>query len=182
MRGPRLRGAGAAARLTRHAPPRRWVWESAADGAFSIAEDTQGEPLGRGTQINIFLKEEAQEYADEAKLKELVQRYSEFINFPIYLHTEKSVTKQVPVEEEEEEASAEDVAADGDAEDDDEEEEAPATRSVTETVRDWELLNDNKAIWLRKPADVTKEEYEKFYTAISKVRAAAQRPGSLAAA
>lgn len=34
----------------------RYIWESGADGAFAISEDTEGEPLGRGTQINIYLK------------------------------------------------------------------------------------------------------------------------------
>jgi HSP90 family molecular chaperone len=35
---------------------RRYIWESGADGAFAISEDTEGAPLGRGTQINIYLK------------------------------------------------------------------------------------------------------------------------------
>ena len=34
----------------------RYVWESDAGGKFAISEDTEGEPLGRGTQIKIFLK------------------------------------------------------------------------------------------------------------------------------
>lgn len=34
----------------------RYVWESDAGGKFAISEDTTGEPLGRGTQIKIFLK------------------------------------------------------------------------------------------------------------------------------
>lgn len=41
-----------------------------------------------------------QEYTDQAKLKELVTKYSEFINYPIYLWTSKEV--DVPVEEDEE--------------------------------------------------------------------------------
>jgi HSP90 family molecular chaperone len=61
------------------------VWSSAADGTFTIKEDTEGESIGRGTLIKVHLKPEALEYAEEAKLKELIQKYSEFINFPIYL-------------------------------------------------------------------------------------------------
>ena len=38
-----------------------------------------------------LLQEEAQEYADETKLRELVGKYSEFINFPIYLWGSKEV-------------------------------------------------------------------------------------------
>lgn len=37
-------------------PFHRHIWESGADGAFAISEDTEGKPLGRGTQINIYLK------------------------------------------------------------------------------------------------------------------------------
>lgn len=66
-------------------PATRYIWESSADGNFAISEDADGEPLGRGTELRIFLKEECQEYLDEAKLQELVGKYSEFINFPIYL-------------------------------------------------------------------------------------------------
>lgn len=47
----------------------RYVWESKADGAFAISEDTWNEPLGRGTEIRLHLKEEAGEYVEEYKLK-----------------------------------------------------------------------------------------------------------------
>ena len=72
------------------------IWESKAGGEFVITEDAGGEVSGegdleRGTMIRIHLKEENLEYAQEAKLKELVQKYSEFINFPIYLLTSKQV-------------------------------------------------------------------------------------------
>ena len=46
------------------------------------------------------MQEETQEYATEAKLRELVKRYSEFINFPIYLYESKEI--DVPLEDEEE--------------------------------------------------------------------------------
>lgn len=47
----------------------RYVWESKAVGAFAISEDEWNEPLGRGTEIRLHLKDEAQEYLDEHKLK-----------------------------------------------------------------------------------------------------------------
>lgn len=46
----------------------RYVWESKADGAFAISEDTWNEPLGRGTEIKLHLREEAGEYLEESKL------------------------------------------------------------------------------------------------------------------
>ena len=45
------------------------MWASKADGNFEVYEDTEAEPLGRGTEIRIHLKEEAGEYLSETKLK-----------------------------------------------------------------------------------------------------------------
>ena len=56
-----------------------------------------------------------------------------------------------------------------DEEEDEEEEDKPKTKTVKETVWDWDLLNDNKALWLRSPSDVTDEEYLNFYKALAKV-------------
>jgi heat shock protein beta len=158
---------------------KQWIWESKADGNFAISEDTEGEALDRGTKINIYLKDDCVEYIEEDKLKELVTKYSEFINFPIYLYASKEVSKEVPVEDEEEyeEEEEEEEETEGDSdeevdvEDEDEEEEEddePTTKTVKETVWDWELLNDTKAIWLRSSSEVEEEDYHKFYKAITK--------------
>ena len=40
---------------------------------------------------------------------------------------------------------------------------------MKETVWDWDLLNENKALWLRSPSDVSEEEYLNFYKALAKV-------------
>ena len=80
----------------------RLIWESAADASFTIAEDKDGEPLGRGTMITLTLKEDAQEFLDESKLKEVVTKYSEFINYPIKLYVSKDVRETVEVDDEEE--------------------------------------------------------------------------------
>jgi len=160
----------------------QYIWESKADGNFAVSEDKDGEDLGRGTQINIYLKDDAAEYAEEDKLKELVARYSEFINFPIYLYDSHEVSKEVPVEDEEYEDEGEESDSeaeedeeeseddeDEDVEDEDEEaEDEPQTKTVKETVWEWKLLNDNKALWLRSAGDVEEEEYNKFYKALSK--------------
>ena len=52
------------------------------------------------------MQEEAQEYKEESKLRELVAQYSEFINFPIYLWTTKETEVEVPDEEAEAAAAA----------------------------------------------------------------------------
>lgn len=61
------------------------------------------------------------------------------------------------------------LPADEDEGDADDKEPKPKTKK--ETQWGWELLNDNKAIWLRSANDVEDEEYDKFYQAISKVMA-----------
>lgn len=159
---------------TKHASDEQWVWESAASGHYAISRD-EGEPLGRGTQISIHVKEEASEYLEESKIRELIETYSEFIDFPISLLTEKTVEKEVPVEDETDEKVPEKKEG-GDDDDDEkvvdveeeEEETKPKTKKVTETVKEWEVLNDSKALWLRTPGNVTDEEYEGFYKALSK--------------
>ena len=42
------------------------------------------------------------------------------------------------------------------------------TRSITKWRWDYELINENKPIWLRDKKDITKEEYFKFYKALTK--------------
>lgn len=81
--------------VTKHNNDSQWVWESRASGDYALSADEDGPQLGRGTQINIHLKPSCEEYARPDKLRELVQRYSEFISFPISLQVEKTVTKEV---------------------------------------------------------------------------------------
>jgi len=160
----------------------QWVWESQADRTYTVVEDPRGNTLGRGTSVTLHLKEDADSYMSEAELTKLVGRYSEFINFPIYLDSVTTVTREEPIEEEETEdvAGDEDTEATGEEDDDDMiagddedgEDEKPKTRTVTEEVQEWKLLNDQKAIWTRPASDITDEEYDSFYKSLSKDYAA----------
>ncbi|XP_052201566.1 endoplasmin homolog [Diospyros lotus] len=159
--------------ISKHNDDKQYVWESKADGAFAISEDTWNEPLGRGTEIKLHLREEAGEYLEESKLKELVKKYSEFINFPIYLWASKEVDVEVPADEadssdDEAESSASEEEKEDEEKDEDEGEKKPKTKTIKETTYEWELLNDVKAIWLRNPKEVTDEEYTKFYHSLAK--------------
>ncbi len=42
--------------VSKHNDDKQWLWESNADGNFAVSEDTDGEPLGRGTLIKIHIK------------------------------------------------------------------------------------------------------------------------------
>ena len=74
------------------------IWESDSS-YFQVSVDPRGNTLGRGTTISLHLKEEAQEFLEESKLKEIIRKYSQFINFNIYLWTSKTVSEEVPDEE-----------------------------------------------------------------------------------
>jgi heat shock protein 90kDa beta len=92
------------------------IWRSTLGSgtAFSIAKDPRGNTLGRGTQLTLVLKDDAHEYLEPKRLRELVHKYSEFINFPIYLYESHTEERQVPVEKDDE-ADAADADADTDA-------------------------------------------------------------------
>jgi len=151
---------------SKHNSDDQYVWESTADSTFSVELDPQGNTLGRGSEITLFLKEDALEYANQDRVEGLVKRYSEFITFPIFLH--KSKTETVAEEEEEEDDEEDDEEEDDDLKtsDDEEEEESPKTKEVTSWV--WEQVNTQKAIWTRSENDINDSEYEAFYQAISK--------------
>jgi len=139
------------------------VWESAAGGSFTI-KPVPDCTLTRGTRIVLSLKEDMQEFLEERRLKDLVKKHSEFIGFPIRLHTEKETEKEVTDDEEEEEgddekAKVEDV--------DEEAEKTKKTKKVKSVTKAWDHLNEQKPIWMRKPEDITNEEYASFYKSLS---------------
>jgi molecular chaperone HtpG len=147
----------------------QYIWESAAGGSFTVRKDTEGEKLGRGTKLQLVLKEDQQEYLEERRLKDLIKKHSEFINYPISLLVEKTQDKEVSDDEEEEKAED---APEGDApkieevtEEDEKKEKKKKT--IKEVTTEWDLLNKQKPIWTRKPEDITTEEYGAFYKSIT---------------
>merc|ERR1712003_93121 len=154
----------------------QYVWESAAGGSFTVQKDTElvhGE-VKRGTKVICYLKEDQSEFLEERRLKDLVKKHSEFIGFPIELYVEKSKEKEVTDSDEEEEEKEKEEEKEGDEpkiEEVDEEKEKEAkkkkTKKVKEVSHEWEQLNKNKPLWMRKSEDVTNEEYASFYKSLS---------------
>ncbi|XP_049275648.1 endoplasmin isoform X1 [Rhipicephalus sanguineus] len=138
------------------------VWESDS-GEFTVVKDPRGNTLGRGTQVTLQLKEEARDFLELDTLKKLIEKYSQFINFNIYLWTSKTETVEEPVEE-----TKPDVEEKDEDKVEEEEDDEPKTKKVEKTTWDWELINSAKPIWTRKPAEIEDNEYEEFYKAITK--------------
>lgn len=139
----------------------QWVWESNADGTYKTYEDPRETKIQRGTEIMIELKQDAEQYTEFDTVKKIVQKYSEFIDFPIYIQkcTTEKVKKSKDEKKDEEEEKSEDEKAEDKKEDEEEEE-------ITKC--DWEHINEQKPIWLRNPSDVSEDDYNNFYKAISK--------------
>jgi len=136
---------------------KQWVWESTGDGTFYLYEDERGNTLGRGTELTLELKKDADEYLEHEKIKETIHRYSEFIHFPIYLQTTKF--ERVPKKSEDKPTEDGEVADESEKKEE-EFEDVPTTA--------WSLVNENKPIWTRKVEEVTEDEYNKFYKALTK--------------
>ena len=67
------------------------IWTSTADAKFFVTKDPRGDTLGRGTRVTLHLKDDAAEFLEQEKIKNLVKKYSEFINYPIKLYLSKDV-------------------------------------------------------------------------------------------
>ena len=170
---------------SKHNDDKQYIWESTAESDFTVIEDPRGNTLGRGTVITLHLKPEATDYLKEETLRSLVKKYSEFINFPIYIRTTKTETIEVPLDSEEQgkdvtpededdevpqeqEEGVEEIA-EGEEEGEVQEDgtvirKAPRkTKLIEKTSSEFELINESKPIWLRSPEDVTEKQYNEFY-------------------
>merc|ERR1712139_103387 len=122
---------------------------------------------GRGTRVTLHLKEDAHEYLNEQKLKEVAKKFSQFIPFPIYVKVKKEVDADAEEDDDDDDDKEDEDKDDVETKDDDEKEEEKKT-AQKKTVYEWEQVNTQKAIWLRAKEDVTEEEYNEFYKGISK--------------
>lgn len=130
-----------------------FVWESQAGGTFSITPWESD--FEQGTRIVLHLKDDQTEFSNPDKIKEIIKKHSEFITYPIYIEKEVNV----PVEKDQSD----------DKEEEDEEVADVSDKPETEMIKklEWEQINVQKPIWIRKPDEVTNDDYASFYKTLT---------------
>ena len=114
-------------------------WISGGTGDFEVA---QIDKASRGTDIILHLRDDAFEYLEAHKVKQIINKYSDHISLPIEMQ------KEIWQQEE---------AAEG-------EEAKPGQYVKTD---EWEAINSASALWTRNKSEVTEEQYVEFYKNLS---------------
>jgi len=126
-------------------------WES--DGGLTY-EMSEGNKLERGTTITLYLADDSLEFANEFRVKEVINKYCSFMPIEIYYINEDKAKEQAKDE----------VVAEAKAEEDELIGDAPE-EAKTEEKKDDEPkpLNDIHPLWTKSPADCKDEDYIDFY-------------------
>jgi molecular chaperone HtpG len=109
-------------------------WESAGEDEFTISESSRDRA---GTTITLYLKDDAEEFADSWRVRSVIKKYSDHISVPVMM--------------------PEPPAPAGDDE--------GATDVLAEP--EWQAVNEAKALWTRSRSEISDEEYQAFYKHIS---------------
>ncbi|NNH87411.1 molecular chaperone HtpG [Acinetobacter terrae] len=115
----------------------RWISEGTGD--FEVEQITKA---SRGTDIILHLRDNALEYLESYKVKQIINKYSDHISLPIEMQ------KEVWQQEE---------AAEG---------EEPKAGQMVKTD-EWEAINSASALWTRNKNEITDEQYIEFYKNLS---------------
>ncbi len=110
-------------------------WISGGTGDFEVESITRA---ARGTSVILHLRDDAEEFLNAWKLKQVIGKYSDHISLPILM--EKEEWKESEKEGE------------------------PGAMAKT---GEWETVNKASALWTRPKKDITDEQYQDFYKAIS---------------
>ena len=115
------------------------IWESTGDGSYTIEECDKEL---RGTDVILNLKEDLRDYLDEWRIRSIVKKYSDYVQYPICM----DIIREEPAK-----------GVDGKV--------IEGGGTIEKTTE--ETLNSMKAIWTRPKSEVTDEEYEEFYKHVS---------------
>lgn len=111
-------------------------WISGGTGEFDVEQISKA---GRGTDVILHLRDDALDYLEAWKVKQIVNKYSDHISLPIQMRKE--------IWQEAEEGSDE--------------------QGKMVLTDEWETINSASALWTRAKKDITDEQYTEFYKQIS---------------
>ena len=114
-----------------------YLWESVNAESYEISKASKE---GHGTDIKLFFKENTEddnydEYLDQYRIKALVEKYSNYIRYPIKMLVTKTKQSEDSTEDE----------------------------PKYEDYKDYDILNSNEPIWKKKKSDLKDEDYINFY-------------------
>ena len=129
-------------RTRKYGAEQAYEWKSAGADGYTVGVC---EKDGVGTDVIMHLKDDTEdekysEYLDHYRLYSLVKKYSDYIRYPIRMLTPVQKVK---------EGSAED-------------------KPEYETVEELTTVNSMVPLWQRKRSDVSDEEYQKFYSELTR--------------
>ena len=171
--------------ITKKADSGYFKWTSDAGGQYVIEELTEDNikdhihpdyNLTQGTIIKCLLSDEAvDKYTDVNKLKSIVKEHSQYINYSIKILIKREETKEVEDEEAllEEDVTVTDGTSNIDSANldnvtiEDVEEKPKKMKKITETIKEFQLINEHKPIWTRSNSELKEEDYYGFYKSLT---------------
>ena len=109
-------------------------WRSSGEADFTVTTEAKAT---RGTDVTLFLKDDAKEFADGYRLRNIVRKYSDHIGVAVEM-----------------------VKESGDADD-------KKSKKKAKAAEEWEAVNSAKALWTRPRTEITDDEYKEFYKHVS---------------
>ena len=144
-------------------------WESEGGVTFEMKD---GEKTERGTTVTLYLNEDSKEFANEYRIREILDKYCSFMPIPIYLENadKKDETEIIPKEDlRDDDTIVETIMTPAQTE---EKEKEDGTKETVETVPAKEeykilkrpvMLNDIHPLWTKHPNECKDDEYKEFY-------------------
>lgn len=148
---------------SKHNDDLQYCWESSAGKIFTVKIDNETEKITRGTRIVLYLKDDMNQYLEENLIKNIVKKYSEFIEYPISVLVDKK--KEEDVTDDENEVIEEVVLSSGDNKItvEDLTPKKKKRNKIEINYKEFDLINIQKPIWLRNKEDITTDEYGSFF-------------------
>ena len=137
-------------------------WESSCDGKYSIEPSHKKD---RGTTITLHLKEDAKEFSEEFRLRQIIKKYSDYVTYPIFLRVKETITEDDKEEKSDKENQTKSKA------DDSKESKTKSSESKKDikqkVIEKDERVNKSTPVWARSKKDNKKEDYIELYKQLS---------------